>query len=86
VRMDDPRAADYRRIAPGETLSGTADLRAAGYPIDAPGTYDIAFTRWLLDAHVDDGRGPDPRPRLRLRGATLPCNTVTVTVRPRASE
>lgn len=77
VKRGVPDREDYRRIAPGATISKSISLTPA-YDLKAPGRYEVAFTGKLHDATM----GKIPRGFEEREELAITCAPVSFTVGP----
>jgi peptidyl-Lys metalloendopeptidase len=77
VKRGEPRAEDYMRIDPGESLSVDVDLSAA-YDFSIPGTYQVRFKGRIYDVVKDAAALPRKRDQHQIINITG--NSVTFNV------
>jgi hypothetical protein len=81
VKRGDPDAAQYVRLAPGESRSASLDL-ALPFDLTQAGRYEVRPDVVLADV-LAEGQGTVPRTRDALQAVALRCNPVTFELRAR---
>ncbi len=78
VKRGDPTRDDYLRLAPGQTVTATLNLREAFDWSAAPSTELVIQANWRWHDAVTAGRGDAPRPRGQHQGLDQACGTARV--------